>query len=302
METGLINWLRIGALGLIWGSSFLAINLAIKGFGPLSVAAGRIVLGAVILFFLTRARDLSLPPLRGAQGRRLWLGVLGFGIFSMALPFFLLSWGEGYVASGFAGMSMAAAPLLVLPLAHFLVPGDQLTRPKVAGFVIGFIGVVVLIGAGAFTSIGNEMEPLARLACLGAAASYAVGSIIIRLTPKIDPIAFAASATLLAAAMILPAALLIESLPMAPSALSWGALIYLGVVPTALANLLLVAVIRSAGPSFMSLVNYQVPLWSVAFGALFLSESLPARSYAALALILAGMAISQGWKNRARRA
>jgi len=296
METRLVDWLRIAALGLIFGSSFLAIRIAIEGFGPLGVAAGRITLGAAILLLLTRARGLALPAIRGARGRKIWGAALGFGFFSMALPFFLLSWAERFVASGFAGMSMAATPLLVLPLAHFLVPGDRLTLPKAVGFTIGFVGVVVLIGGGAFASVGADLEPVARFACLGAAACYAIGSIIVRLAPKTDPIAFAASATLLASALILPAALMIEGLPSAPPPGAWAAVVYLGVFPTALANLLLVAVIRSAGPSFTSLINYQVPLWSVVLGVVFLHETLPGRSYGALFLILSGMAISQGWR------
>ncbi len=296
MQASLVNWLRLGALGIIWGSSFMAVSVAIRGFGPLSVAAGRITLGAVILFLLTRMMGLKLPAMNTAQGRRVWLAALGFGFCSMALPFFLLSWGQNYVTSGFAGVTMAAVPLLVLPLAHFLVAGDQMTLPKATGFAIGFAGVMVLIGLGAFESTGGSLEPLARLACLGASVGYAFGSIITRLAPKVDPIAFATTATILAALMILPMALLVEGMPQNVSGSAFLAVLYLGIAPTALANLLLVAVIRSAGPSFLSLVNYQVPIWSVIFGAVFLSEDLPGRTYFALALILTGLAVTKIWK------
>ncbi len=299
MEAGLTNWLRIGVLGMIWGSSFMAVTVAIRGFGPITVAAGRITLGALILLALLRVLGVSLPSMRGPQGRRVWLAALGFGFFSMALPFFLLSWGQRYVASSFAGVTMAAVPLLVLPLAHFLIPGEQMTGRKASGFVVGFAGVLVLIGWGAFASSGQALEPLARLACFAAAACYAFGAIITRRAPAVDPIAFAATATMLAAAMILPAALLLEGMPGDWPTAPLVALLFLGIVPTAGANLLVVAVIRSAGASFMSLVNYQVPVWSVIFGALFLSETLPARVFAALALILSGLALSQRWRTRA---
>ena len=154
MEAGLVNWLRIGALGMIWGSSFMAVTIAIAGFGPITVAAARIVIGAVILLVLLRLMGLSLPSIKGADGRKVWLAAFGFGVLSMALPFFLLSWGQLYVASGFAGVTMAAVPLLVLPLAHFLIPGEQLTPRETLGFVIGFAGVIVLIGLDAFKISG----------------------------------------------------------------------------------------------------------------------------------------------------
>lgn len=293
MEASAINWLRILVLGVIWGASFMAVSVALQGIGPISVAAGRITLAAIILLSLTRLKGLKVPAITGDNGLKIWAAALGFASCSMAIPFFLLSWGQQYVSSGFAGVTMAAVPLLILPLAHFLVPGDQLTLPKGVGFGIGFIGVLTLIGPGAFKSIGTDLEPLAKLACLGASAGYAIGSIITRLAPKVDPIAFAAGATTLAAVMILPVALIVEGLPNNLSASAIWAIIFLGVFPTAAANLLLVAVIRSAGPSFLSLVNYQVPVWSVIFGTLFLNEALPSGTITALALILAGVGLSQ---------
>ena len=302
MEAGLHNWLRLLALGMIWGSSFMAVSVAVGGLGPLSVAAGRITLAALALLALTRLGGISLPPFRAPQGRIVWLAALAFGFFSMALPFFLLSWGQKYVTSGFAGVTMAAVPLLVLPLAHFLVPGERMSLRKLIGFCIGFAGVVVLIGPGAFARAGTDLEPLARLACLAAGASYALGSIITRLAPKVDPVAFAAAATLLASLMILPVAVAVEGIPQGLHAPALLAVLYLGLVPTALANLLLVAVIRSAGPSFMSLVNYQVPVWSVIFGTLFLRETLPPQLLPAMGMILAGLAISNFARARRRSA
>ncbi|MDQ7069448.1 MAG: DMT family transporter [Rhodobacterales bacterium] len=289
------SWIMIAILGVIWGSSFMAVSIAIQGFGPLTVAAIRITIGAVMLYSLTRILGIALPVFSGREGRLTWLAALGFGFCSMALPFFLLSWGQQYVSSGFAGVTMAAVPLLVLPLAHFLVPGDQMTLPKAIGFIVGFAGVVVLIGLSAFDggSSGGGLETLAKVACLGASVGYAFGGIITRLAPKVDPIAFAASATILGALMISPIAFSVEGIPEMPETMPLIAVIFLGVVPTAMANLLLVAVIRSAGPSFLSLVNYQVPIWSVIFGAVFLSEALPPSTFYALALILGGVGLSQ---------
>ncbi len=287
------DWAQLLTLGLIWGASFMAVSIATERLGPLSIAAGRITLGALVLLILLRILGMSLPAPGGAEGRETWAAAAGLGFFSMVLPFFLLSWGQARVPSGFAGVTMAMSPLLTMVLAHFLVTGERITGAKLAGILLGFAGVVVLIGGAALASSGAEGENLARLACAGAAASYAIGSIITRRAPPGEPFAFATAATLLAAALILPLALLLEGLPQTPGPAALLAVVFLGLVPTALANLLLVSIIRSAGPSFMSLVNYQVPVWSVLFGWVFLSETLPSRVFIALGMILAGVAISQ---------
>jgi len=297
VDVSLVNWLRLGALGLIWGSSFMVVTIAIREFGPLTVAAGRIAIAALILMALLKFLRIPVPKLNTKEGRIIWFGALLLGAFAMALPFFLLSWGQKYVSSGFAGVSMAAGPILTLVLAHFFVAGEQLTFRKGLGFITGFAGVIILIGFDAFKSSGLGLEPLARLACIGAVSCYAIGSIITRLVPPVNPLCFAAIATMLAAIAIVPVSLLMEGFPVVTPSLPLAAIIFLGVVPTALANLLLVKVIRSAGPSFISLVNYQVPVWSVIFGTLFLNEVLPTRLFIALALILLGLAISQRRKS-----
>lgn len=293
---GLINWLTLGLLGLIWGASFMSISVALTGAGPLSVAAIRLVIAAATLLAVSIAMGLRLPAF---HQRKLWLCILGLGLFTNAVPFTLLSLAIQNVPSAFAGLTMAAVPLLVLPLAHFLVPGERMRRIKTVGFTLGFIGVLVLIGIGDMFS--GDGTGWSRLACIAAAFCYAIGSIITRNAPPVHPLTFSSGGLLVGALIMLPVALTIEGLPGAMPASAWGALIYLGLGPTALATILLVRVIQSAGPSFMSLVNYQVPVWSVIFGVTFLDETLPANFVIALALILGGLAISQAGQRRLGR-
>ncbi|SEO01949.1 Permease of the drug/metabolite transporter (DMT) superfamily [Salinihabitans flavidus] len=291
---GLKNWIKLLALGLVWGGSFMGISVALRDIGPLTIAAGRIALGAVLLVAIVRARGSGLPDPRGGVGRRVWIAAIGMGLFSSALPFALLSWGQTYVASGFAGVCMAAVPLFVLPLAHVFVPAERLTLRRGISFLIGFVGVLVLIGLDAFRSVGSDHESLARLACLGAALCYAIGSIITRLCPPVNMLALAAAALSSATVMMVPAALIVEGMPATwPTPLSLGALLYLGILPTALAQVLLVQVIRDTGPGFLSQVNYQVPVWSVIFGALLLGEALPPQLLISLVLILGGLLLSR---------
>ena len=290
---GLLNWALLILLGMIWGASFMGSKYALTGFGPFTVAAFRIALGAVALTVMIHALGRRLPAWSGPNGRRIWMHCLGMALFSNAIPFTLLSWGQLHVSSGFAGITMAVVPLLVLPLAFLLVPGEQTNLRKTIGFFIGFAGTILLIGFDAFDLSGNDLEGVARLACDGAASCYAIGSIITRLCPPVSNMGFAAGALLLASGVMVPLALWLEGLPDAPAqAALWG-VVYLGLFPTALATIILVTVINSAGPSFLSLVNYQVPVWAVVFGVVLLGEPLPGRFVGALALILLGLAISQ---------
>jgi drug/metabolite transporter (DMT)-like permease len=293
-------WAVLVLLGLIWGGSFLGVALALTGFGPLGVAAARIVIAAVILGGIAFVTGHGLPPVASVQGRRIWLHCLGMAVFSNVLPFTLLSWGQLHVTSGFAGISMAVVPLLVLPLAHVFVPGERMTPRRVAGFVVGFVGVVLLVGGGGGSAGADGAVGLARLACVAASCSYAVGAIVTRLAPPGPYLAFAAAGLLIAAALILPLALIVEGVPAFPPPAALAGVVYLGVLPTALATVLLVYVIQSAGPSFLSLVNYQVPVWAVLIGMVVLGEELPAQFIAALALILAGLAVSQMRLRRTR--
>lgn len=290
---GLNNWIRLIVLGMIWGASFMFVTIALKGFGPMTIAASRISLGAILLYAILRLRGKHLPKLRNENGAKIWAAAVGMGFFTNALPFSMLSWAQTYVASGFAGVCMAVVPLFILPLAHFLVPGEVLNLRKAAGFLIGFVGVVILIGFDALDSLGGSLEPYARLACIAAALCYACGSIITRLCPEVDLMALSAAALLAGSVIIIPLALWQEGIPSSPGVLPLAAILYLGTLPTAFAQLLLVQVIKSAGPSFMSLVNYQVPVWSVVFGALLLNEALPPQLVISLAMILAGLALSK---------
>lgn len=287
---GVINWLRIAFIAMIWGSAFMVVRIAVRGFEPLTLAAGRITIGAIALYGLMRWRGIALPSVKAIA---LWRVVLLVGLLSSAIPFALLSWGQQHVPSAFAGMTMAALPIFVLPLAHFFVPGERIFLRKLIGFGVGFVGAVLLIGTSGLGLAEGPLETLARFACVAAAFCYACGSIATRQCPPINELALSTGSLILASVVLLPIALLVEGPPSPPSISGLLAIGYLGLIPTALAFIIKVAVIRSAGPSFMTLTNYQVPVWSVLAGSVFLGETLPATLFVALALILLGVAIIQ---------
>lgn len=283
----LSNWLSILALGTIWGGTFMVVTIALGGYGPLTVACARTTLGAMALLLLMRVMNSPLPTF----DTRIIKYLVVIGVLNTALPFALLSWGQQYVPSAFAGISMAALPLFVLPLAHIFTD-EKLSTRNLLGVIMGFVGAVVLIGPSVL-KIGTGMEPLGQLACLAAALSYAISSIMTRRCPPIDAITMAALLLVVGAVTLIPAMLWIEGIPTVTDRTSTTAIIFLGIVPTALAALLRVHTIRTAGAVFMTLVNYQVPVWSMIFGAWILSEILPLRFFIALGLIMFGLTISQ---------
>jgi len=280
-----MDWYAVILLGVIWGGTFMVVSLALRGYGPITVACARVTLGAVALVTLAMVMGKKMPP----ANPQLWAHLIPIGVLTTALPFTLLSWGQKYVPSAFAGVSMAAVPLFVLPLAHFFA-GETLTPRKAVGFGLGFAGTLILLGAEIFAG-GALVEP--RLACIGAAFCYACASVLTRRCPPIDPVTLAATALAIGAVPLVTAMLLVEGVPQWQPGIPGISIIVLGLIPTAFATLVRVAVIRSAGSGFMTMTGYQVPVWSMVFGAAVLGEALPLRFFAALVLILAGVVISQ---------
>ena len=299
----LFDWALLAMLGLIWGAAFFGVEMGLDSLPPLWVSTGRIVLAAILLTAIAFIWGDGLPGTRTALDRRVWLHCFGMGMFTNAIPFSLLAWGQQIVSSGFAGITMAVVPLLVLPLSHFLVPGERLTLKRTIGFTIGFAGVVLLVGgeqlfSGSAAGDGAPMLT-AQLTCVMASCCYAIGSIITRLCPPVNTTSFAAAGLLSATLIILPVALLTSGVPERISSTSLSGVIFLALFPTGLATILLTILIRRAGPPFLSLVNYQVPVWAVLIGAVILSETIPGHFITSLLVILGGLAVAQHRRKQA---
>lgn len=283
------SWGMVATLGLVWGATFLFIELALEGITPFWLAAGRIGFAALLAVAIWQLRGGRLFLTEDTA----WRALAVSGLFNSAVPFMLLSWGQQTVTSGFAGVSMASGALIMLPLAHVFVPGERITPRRTIGMLVGFGGVAVLLGGQAFASSGDPMEAYGRLACFGAAGCYAVSSVLVRRLPPIDPFGLAAMALVFGSMLVIPAAFVVEGPPPLPDTRTLWIVALLGLIPTAGANMLRILVIRSAGPVFMSLVSYQVPMWSVILGIVVLGEPFKVQLLLAMGLILLGVLISQ---------
>jgi drug/metabolite transporter (DMT)-like permease len=287
----LADWIMLLSLTLMWGTSFLLTKVAVGGLLPDLVVAGRLVLAALLL--VPFALVLASRPTAGA---RLWVFYVLIAIFGNVLPFSLITWGQTFIDSGLAGILMAIMPLATLGLAHFLVPGERLTRYRAAGFLMGFAGVVVLMGPDAFSDLANgQGHLLPMLAVLGGALCYAVSSILARLRPTSDALFSAASTISLASLMVVPILFLRGGLEIhaVPATRSLIAVALLGVFATAIATIVYFRLVKSAGPSFVSQLNYLIPLWAVGVGMLFLGEEPEPNHLYALGLILSGILVTQ---------
>jgi drug/metabolite transporter (DMT)-like permease len=280
------------SLVVMWGTSFLLTKIAVSALPPDLVVAGRLLVAAVLLVpaaWLIATRPTLQP--------RLWLFFVLIAFFGNVLPFSLIAWGQTFITSGLAGILMAVMPLATLGLAHFLVPGEHLTRYRALGFLLGFSGVLVLLGPDAVADLetGDGGDLLPMLAVLGGAISYAVSSILARLRPPSDALFSAASTITIASLMMIPLLFLVGDLQVQtrPEWPALAAVALLGLFATAIATIVYFRLVKSAGPSFVSQLNYLIPLWAVGIGMLFLGEEPEPNHLYALGLILAGILVTQ---------
>ena len=282
------DWLALLVLTVLWGSAFVLNELALASFPPSVLVGGRIVIAALLVYGYLRLTGQALP-----RPGRAWLPMLVLAVFGNVLPFHLIAWAQQHIDASLAGILMAVMPLFVLSLAHFFVPGARLTPYRVAGFVAGFTGVIVVIGPALPHGLSGNAVLLGAIAALGSALSYSISAIYARRLGAGDPLRRSAGMLLVASMLSAPMALADLSMVTPPSVASVVAMIALGLLATGFATLLYFRLIEGPGPTFLSFVNYLVPAWAVIAGAVFLDESLSPAVFLGLTMILAGIGFSE---------
>ena len=284
------HWIMLLALVAMWGSSFGLTKMAVATISAESVVAARMVVAGGLLFLLVFFTGRRIP-----KNGRLWAFFVAMAVLGNCLPYWLISWGQKSVDSALAGILMAVMPIATLLLAHVFVKDERMSWAKSAGFALGFVGVVILMGPEATLRLeGHGSALLAQLAIVGGAVCYAINTIVARICPLRDGLVAAAGTAIAANVIVAPVTL--GSLTPAVGALdlpSASALLALGVVSTALAPVLYFRLVRIAGPTFLSLINYLIPVWALLVGMIFLGETPESSALVALALILGGIALSQ---------
>jgi drug/metabolite transporter (DMT)-like permease len=266
------EWVRFSLLGLIWGTSFLWIKIAVGEVSPLVLVGFRTLFGALSLLVIIRFSGASKLVLKDL---RPWLGIFVIVAFlNVALPFVLISWSEQFITSGMASILNSTVPLFTIMLAPLFLRDDQWSLPKLAGLGLGFIGILVIFLPE--LSGGVDQNLIGMGVILLATLSYAAGSIYTRrqvhdLAPQLQAFLQLAIST----AMVWAVALALESpvtLPQLP--LTWIALLWLGILGSGVAYILFFGLLHSIGPTRTTTVTYIPPLVGTILGMLFLGEQI----------------------------
>jgi drug/metabolite transporter (DMT)-like permease len=278
---------RMTALTLLWGSGFFWIAIALRGFSPVQIVLVRLALGAVVLIVIARVRRIALP-----SGRRTWLHLTIAALFANAIPYTLFAIAEQHVTSSAAGVLNATTPLWTLVIAFATGHERRISPLKVAGFVIGMAGTLLIFSPW---HSGSQIASLGGLACLAASASYGISYVYMDhyLAHRgIPPLALSAGQLIMATAMLAVVT------PFAGlQAIRWRwdavlALVILGALGTGIAYVLNYRLITDEGTT-ASVVNYALPIVAIILGAAILSDHITPQIILGMLIVLAGVALTR---------
>jgi drug/metabolite transporter (DMT)-like permease len=280
----------------IWGASYLFIKVAVDEIEPTAMMELRLILAALVLVpvvVMRLGRTRAVAELR-ATGGGAWI----LGTANMAIPFTLIAWGEKYIDSGVAAIANASVPIFVAALAIKFRPSERVRGIRLAGVLLGFVGVGVLAG---LHPEGGWWAVAGTLAVVVASLSYAVSTLYTQHRfPTTSPLVITASSCVAAAVVLLPFALF--QLPAeTPSLKALGSVAALGIGGTAIALLFFYRMLNDYGASRASLVTYLLPPFALVYGVVFLDEQVTLNAALGLVLILAGVALGSGVLRLARR-
>lgn len=276
-------------LAAVWGGTFFFAEVALAQVPPLTVALHRVFWAVPLLYLVVLKRGIAIP-----RSPRVWGAYLVMGALNNALPFSLIFWGQTRIESGLASILNGTTAVFGAVVAGLLLADERLTGRKIAGAVLGLIGVAVVMGP----SVLGTLDPrsLGQLAVLGAALCYALasvwGKIALRgIAPQMNALGMLTGSFVL----LLPAALWVDGVPDPALGLSvWAALLALASVSTAFAYLLYFAILVRAGAANLMLVTLLIPPFAITLGATFLDETLGATALIGFAIIGTGIVVTDG--------
>lgn len=295
------DWGMFGLLGLVWGSSFLWIKVALgnggepvfgvpmtgegAAFSPLLLVTMRIVFGLIGLAVLMVLRGLRMPRDPGVLAAS-----AAVGLFNTALPFTLITWGETQIPSGLAAILNGTVPLFTLVIAHFMLHDEPMTPLRFVGLIVGFLGVVVLVGRDTGGNLGSRWG---QAAVVGAAVCYAASATFSRrylrgqspITQSFTTLSFAVCF------MALGVAIFERPVAFPTHAVAWGAAVWLGLLGSCLAYLLYFSLINAWGATRASLVTYVFPVVGLILGITVLGEPTDWRLFQGTAMVVGGIVI-----------
>ncbi|HVE98338.1 MAG TPA: DMT family transporter [Mycobacteriales bacterium] len=289
--------LRLAVLGGIWGTSFLFIKVALEGLAPLQVALGRSVAGAAALWLIVALRRMPVP-----RAARTWGHIAVLAVVGVIVPFLGFAWAGERVSSGVSGVYNATTPLMTMLIALAVLSEERATRERVAGLLLGFVGVVVVLGPWRGADDDNQVS--GQLAALAASASYGVALNYARRflsTTGISPVVLSSCQLSIGVVVLALAAPLAGWQPVTLTSRVVGAMLALGVLGTGVAFVIYHGLIRDVGATTASMVTFLIPVVAVALGVVVLDEPLGWNLFVGGAVVIFGVALAEGRLRRRRR-
>jgi len=285
------EWLLLITLSILWGGAFFFVGIAVDALPPFTIVALRVSIAAIVLSGIVYLSGLILP-----SDRSIWAAFLAMGLLNNVIPFSLIVWGQTQIGSGLASILNATTPLFTVVAAHFLTRDEKLTKARLAGILIGFSGVIIMIGHEALYGLGENM--FAQLAILGAALSYSFAGIFGRRFQKmgINPLVTATGQVCASSVLLIPLALFVDqpwNIPL-PGWEVVGAVLGLALFSTSLAYILYFRILSTAGATNVLLVTLLIPLSAIVLGSTFLGEQLELKHFLGMGLISFGLLAIDG--------
>ncbi len=282
------NWVQLLILSLLWGGSFFFVEVALKQLPVLTIVWCRVALAALFL-----AIALNVSGTRFPRGAAIWQALLVMGFLNNAVPFTLFASAQGQISGSFAAILNATTPLFTVIVAHFATTDERAGLAKLAGLILGFLGVALMLAGGAGT--GAWIGPAL---CLCAAMSYGLAGVWGRRFRRmgVPPLATAFGQVAASSALLAPVWLAVDkpwTLAM-PSLHVCLAIFGIAALSTALAYLIFFRLLASAGATNLSLVTFLIPVSATTLGVVFLGESLLLQHVAGFGLICLGLMAIDG--------
>lgn len=285
MKSTRADWLTFLALGLMWGSSYLFIKLAVNDFGTFTLVALRLAIGAALLWMVLWRASQKIPP-RG----RIYGHLFVMGLINITVPFILITWAEQHTPSSIAAVLTSLVPLFTSILAPMFIHDEPLRLNAIAGLVVGFVGVIVLTSRELG---GASFDLLSDLALVAAAVSYGAGAVYarrnVRGLPPMVPAVFQVTFAFLVSAVV--ALVLEHPWDARPSAVAVGSIVWLGLLGSGFAYLAFFRLLAHWGAVRTTLVAYVIPVVGIALGWIVLQEPVDARLLIGAGLVIAGVAL-----------
>jgi len=285
-----INWILLLTLSAVWGGAFTLNKFALEVYTPELIVSGRLVIGAIVLIIL-----VFLIHKRVLLYFKHWPYYLYMSLIGIVAPFLLIAYGQKGIDSSLAGILMSTMPISTLILSHFFLDDEKLNAKKIIGFIIAFFGIIVLvipdvqlIDKKFFYDIKSE------LMVIGGATLYSCAAVFGKKYKITDPLN-AAMGTILFSSVIMLIYLFSSDPHISVNfyEIHFSSLLLLGIFCTAIATIIYFQILQTSGASFISIMNYLIPVWAIIFGVLFYNEKIVWNYLLGFFIIIFGIHTSQ---------